>query len=177
MGEWSTFGLWMKYEFHKYAVLLLKLLYVQEYFVQCSFIIFLFMLISLFVIVYLCFQLTKMFFLFPDPHFKKTKHKWRIISSTLLAEYAYVLRIGVRHTDAQRENSPTYHPKYCIIFNMGVFEVTHFAWFGLFFKCWCQKNLNIWNLLNSSKNTCKFFFGVANFRSSLEDKSSRLTLL
>ncbi|XP_075757839.1 tRNA (guanine-N(7)-)-methyltransferase isoform X1 [Pelodiscus sinensis] len=39
-------------------------------------------------------QLTKMFFLFPDPHFKKTKHKWRIISPTLLAEYAYVLRVG-----------------------------------------------------------------------------------
>ncbi|XP_014784953.1 tRNA (guanine-N(7)-)-methyltransferase isoform X1 [Octopus bimaculoides] len=37
-------------------------------------------------------QLTKMFFLFPDPHFKKTKHKWRIISTTLLAEYAYVLQ-------------------------------------------------------------------------------------
>ncbi|XP_013382075.1 tRNA (guanine-N(7)-)-methyltransferase isoform X2 [Lingula anatina] len=37
-------------------------------------------------------QLSKMFFLFPDPHFKKTKHKWRIISTTLLAEYAYVLR-------------------------------------------------------------------------------------
>ena len=36
-----------------------------------------------------------MFFLFPDPHFKKTKHKWRIISTTLLAEYAYVTRIGV----------------------------------------------------------------------------------
>ncbi|XP_078287402.1 tRNA (guanine-N(7)-)-methyltransferase isoform X1 [Rhinoraja longicauda] len=39
-------------------------------------------------------QLSKMFFLFPDPHFKKTKHKWRIISSTLLAEYAYILRGG-----------------------------------------------------------------------------------
>jgi len=39
-------------------------------------------------------QLSKMFFLFPDPHFKKTKHKWRIISTTLLAEYAYVLRPG-----------------------------------------------------------------------------------
>lgn len=39
-------------------------------------------------------QLSKMFFLFPDPHFKKTKHKWRIISPTLLAEYAYSLRIG-----------------------------------------------------------------------------------
>lgn len=41
------------------------------------------------------FQLTKIFFLFPDPHFKKSKHKWRIISPTLLAEYAYVMRIGV----------------------------------------------------------------------------------
>ncbi|XP_003507562.4 tRNA (guanine-N(7)-)-methyltransferase [Cricetulus griseus] len=39
-------------------------------------------------------QLTKLFFLFPDPHFKRTKHKWRIISATLLAEYAYVLRVG-----------------------------------------------------------------------------------
>ena len=39
-------------------------------------------------------QLQKMFFLFPDPHFKKTKHKWRIINSSLLAEYAYVLEEG-----------------------------------------------------------------------------------
>eukprot|EP00088_Acartia_fossae_P004185 TRINITY_DN1177_c0_g1_i5.p1 TRINITY_DN1177_c0_g1~~TRINITY_DN1177_c0_g1_i5.p1 ORF type:complete len:276 (-),score=55.92 TRINITY_DN1177_c0_g1_i5:300-1082(-) len=39
-------------------------------------------------------QLSKMFFLFPDPHFKKAKHKWRIINDTLLAEYAYVLREG-----------------------------------------------------------------------------------
>ena len=39
-------------------------------------------------------QLSKMFFLFPDPHFKKSKHKWRIISPTLLAEYAYCLKIG-----------------------------------------------------------------------------------
>ena len=38
-------------------------------------------------------QLTKMFFLFPDPHFKKAKHKWRIINETLLSEYAYVLRL------------------------------------------------------------------------------------
>lgn len=32
-----------------------------------------------------------MFFLYPDPHFKKAKHKWRIINQSLLAEYAYVL--------------------------------------------------------------------------------------
>lgn len=42
-------------------------------------------------------QLSKMFFLFPDPHFKKVKHKWRIISRNLLAEYAYVLRPGGKH--------------------------------------------------------------------------------
>lgn len=39
-------------------------------------------------------QLTKIFFLFPDPHFKKKKHKARIISHTLLAEYAFVLAPG-----------------------------------------------------------------------------------
>ncbi|KAK7082601.1 tRNA (guanine-N(7)-)-methyltransferase [Halocaridina rubra] len=39
-------------------------------------------------------QLSKMFFLFPDPHFKRAKHKWRIINLSLLAEYAYVLREG-----------------------------------------------------------------------------------
>ena len=36
-----------------------------------------------------------MFFLYPDPHFKKAKHKWRIINKNLLAEYAYVLAIDV----------------------------------------------------------------------------------
>lgn len=40
-------------------------------------------------------QLDKMFFLYPDPHFKKAKHKWRIINQALLSEYAYVLRKGV----------------------------------------------------------------------------------
>lgn len=35
-----------------------------------------------------------MFFLYPDPHFKKAKHKWRIINKHLLAEYAYVLAEG-----------------------------------------------------------------------------------
>mmetsp|Transcript_15560 Transcript_15560/g.39743 ORF Transcript_15560/g.39743 Transcript_15560/m.39743 type:complete len:250 (+) Transcript_15560:95-844(+) len=39
-------------------------------------------------------QLKKIFFLFPDPHFKKKNHKRRIISQTLLAEYAYVLAEG-----------------------------------------------------------------------------------
>lgn len=40
-------------------------------------------------------QLSKMFFLYPDPHFKRSKHKWRIISPSLLSEYAYVLGKGV----------------------------------------------------------------------------------
>ncbi|XP_011141927.1 tRNA (guanine-N(7)-)-methyltransferase isoform X1 [Harpegnathos saltator] len=39
-------------------------------------------------------QLKKMFFLYPDPHFKKSKHKWRIINKSLLAEYAYLLAEG-----------------------------------------------------------------------------------
>jgi tRNA (guanine-N7-)-methyltransferase len=38
--------------------------------------------------------LDKIFFLFPDPHFKKANFRRRIISPTLLAEYAYVLRVG-----------------------------------------------------------------------------------
>lgn len=39
-------------------------------------------------------SLSSLFFLFPDPHFKSRKHKARIISHTLLAEYAYVMRPG-----------------------------------------------------------------------------------
>lgn len=38
-----------------------------------------------------------MFFLYPDPHFKRSKHKWRIINNTLLAEYAFILAEGVLH--------------------------------------------------------------------------------
>ena len=39
-------------------------------------------------------QLSKLFFLFPDPHFTARTHKARIISPTLLAEYAYILCPG-----------------------------------------------------------------------------------
>ncbi|KAG4078131.1 hypothetical protein HA402_002182 [Bradysia odoriphaga] len=39
-------------------------------------------------------QLSKMFFMYPDPHFKRSKHKWRIINQALLTEYSYVLRPG-----------------------------------------------------------------------------------
>lgn len=39
-------------------------------------------------------QLSKIFICFPDPHFKNRKHKARIVSENLNAEYAYVLRPG-----------------------------------------------------------------------------------
>lgn len=39
-------------------------------------------------------QLSHIFLCFPDPHFKARKHKARIVSGTLCAEYAYVLRPG-----------------------------------------------------------------------------------
>ncbi len=39
-------------------------------------------------------QLSKIFFCFPDPHFKARKHKARIITETLCSEYAYVLKPG-----------------------------------------------------------------------------------
>ena len=39
-------------------------------------------------------QLSKIFLCFPDPHFKQRKHKARIVSSQLNAEYAYVVKPG-----------------------------------------------------------------------------------
>ena len=39
-------------------------------------------------------QLTKIFLCFPDPHFKSRKHKARIVSSQLNAEYAFALVPG-----------------------------------------------------------------------------------
>ncbi|KAJ5454324.1 tRNA (guanine-N(7)-)-methyltransferase [Penicillium daleae] len=39
-------------------------------------------------------QLSKIFVCFPDPHFKARKHKARIVSESLNAEYAYVLKPG-----------------------------------------------------------------------------------
>merc|ERR1712087_212076 len=37
-------------------------------------------------------QLSKLFFCFPDPHFKRKNHRKRIISAPLVAEFAYCLR-------------------------------------------------------------------------------------
>ncbi|KAK5318301.1 tRNA (guanine-N(7)-)-methyltransferase (tRNA(m7G46)-methyltransferase) [Exophiala xenobiotica] len=39
-------------------------------------------------------QLSKIFLCFPDPHFKQRKHKARIVSAQLNAEYAYVTKPG-----------------------------------------------------------------------------------
>ncbi|GLJ40284.1 hypothetical protein SUGI_0827720 [Cryptomeria japonica] len=39
-------------------------------------------------------QLQKMFFLFPDPHFKEKNHRRRVITVPLLAEYAYAMAVG-----------------------------------------------------------------------------------
>ncbi|KII60600.1 tRNA (guanine-N(7)-)-methyltransferase [Thelohanellus kitauei] len=39
-------------------------------------------------------QLQKIFVMFPDPHFKKRKIKWRILNLNLLDQYAYFLEIG-----------------------------------------------------------------------------------
>lgn len=41
-------------------------------------------------------QLEKMFFCFPDPHFKKSNERRRIIGPSLLSLYAYVLKEGGR---------------------------------------------------------------------------------
>lgn len=41
-------------------------------------------------------SLSKIFFCFPDPHFKRKNHGRRIVSERLLTEYAYFLKIGGR---------------------------------------------------------------------------------
>ena len=42
------------------------------------------------------YQLSKIFFCFPDPQFKPSHHRRRIVTTALLAEYAYALRPGGR---------------------------------------------------------------------------------
>lgn len=41
-------------------------------------------------------QLSKLFICFPDPHFKKRNVRRRVVSTSLLAEYAYCLEVGAR---------------------------------------------------------------------------------
>jgi tRNA (guanine-N7-)-methyltransferase len=39
-------------------------------------------------------QLRAMFVLFPDPHFKRSNHRRRVITANFLALYAYCMRVG-----------------------------------------------------------------------------------
>ena len=41
-------------------------------------------------------QLSKLFICFPDPHFKKRNVRRRVVSTSLLAEYAFCLEVGAR---------------------------------------------------------------------------------
>lgn len=60
-------------------------------------------------------SLEKIFFCFPDPHFKKKNHPRRIISDRLLSEYAYFLKPGQGKlyciTDV--EDLHNWHVKHC----------------------------------------------------------------
>ncbi|MCO5556123.1 hypothetical protein L7F22_009667 [Adiantum nelumboides] len=62
-------------------------------------------------------QLSKLFFLHPDPHFKQRKSKNRIISPTLLAEYAYILRPdGILYTITDVEDLHVWMVKHLTAF-------------------------------------------------------------
>lgn len=52
-------------------------------------------------------QLEKIFFCFPDPHFKTKNHRRRIVSDILLSEYAYVLAPGGRLYTVTGEYTPS----------------------------------------------------------------------
>ncbi|EED24281.1 methyltransferase-like protein 1 [Talaromyces stipitatus ATCC 10500] len=66
-------------------------------------------------------QLSKIFICFPDPHFKTRKHRQRIISSSLNAEYAFVLKPGgLLYTITDVEE---YH--YWVLRHFGVYNHDH----------------------------------------------------
>ena len=59
-------------------------------------------------------QLSKIFICFPDPHFKKKNHRRRIVSPSLLAEYAYVLKKGgLLYTITDVKELADWHYKHC----------------------------------------------------------------
>jgi tRNA (guanine-N7-)-methyltransferase len=59
-------------------------------------------------------QFEKMFFCFPDPHFKTKNHRRRIISESLLTEYAYFLKPGGRlYTITDVEDLHKWHVNKC----------------------------------------------------------------
>lgn len=59
-------------------------------------------------------QLEKIFFCFPDPHFKVKNHRRRIVSTILLSEYAYFLAPGARlYTVTDVEELHNWHVDKC----------------------------------------------------------------
>ena len=59
-------------------------------------------------------SLEKIFFCFPDPHFKKKNHSRRIVSESLLSEYAFFLKDGGRlYTITDVEDLHNWHLKHC----------------------------------------------------------------
>ena len=59
-------------------------------------------------------QLQKIFFCFPDPHFKAKNHRRRIVSSILLSEYAHYLAPGARlYTVTDVEDLHNWHVEKC----------------------------------------------------------------
>ena len=59
-------------------------------------------------------SLEKIFFCFPDPHFKKKNHSRRIVSEGLLSEYAYFLKDGGKlYTITDVEDLHNWHLKHC----------------------------------------------------------------
>ncbi len=59
-------------------------------------------------------SLEKIFFCFPDPHFKKKNHSRRIVAERLLTEYAYFLKDGGRlYTITDVEDLHNWHVSHC----------------------------------------------------------------
>jgi len=59
-------------------------------------------------------QLEKMFFCFPDPHFKAKNHRRRVISDVLLTEYAYYLKEdGILYTITDVKDLHEWHVEKC----------------------------------------------------------------
>ncbi|TMW57198.1 hypothetical protein Poli38472_003123 [Pythium oligandrum] len=59
-------------------------------------------------------QLSKLFFCFPDPHFKLRNHRRRIVGTNLLAEYAYLLAPGgILYTITDVEDLHNWHVEKC----------------------------------------------------------------
>mmetsp|Transcript_14404 Transcript_14404/g.27064 ORF Transcript_14404/g.27064 Transcript_14404/m.27064 type:complete len:279 (+) Transcript_14404:277-1113(+) len=60
-------------------------------------------------------SLEKIFFCFPDPHFKKKNHPRRIVSDRLLSEYAFFLKpnVGRLYCITDVEDLHNWHVKHC----------------------------------------------------------------